>query len=278
MGFEFEEGKMYTMPVYFGPAEDRIHPTFQPPAEIEELRVVFETDAASLEALLPKGFSLREPLLSVSFAKYGYCGWLAGNSYTLINISTPVRFDGDEDHIDGAFLLTMFENHADPILPGRDAIGYCKIYADIPPFRKYENFHSASASSWGFDFLDLNIDTDGTAADPDRIQRMDDQNQGKLNLKYIPETGNGFCHPDVCYPTLNPKEWHKPDGYAFELSERTAQFCSGTVRFHCPDEVEMPTYARIARYFAGLEIKEYLGAQYLTYSDPCDYTHVRRLH
>lgn len=279
MGFKFQEGKMYTMPVYFGPQGDYLHPTYYQPADIEGLAITFETDAGKLEALLPDGFSLNAPVLSVQFCEFDHCAWLAGDSYNLINISIPVHYDGIEDHLDGDFILTMFENHADPIVGGRDTIGFSKIYADIPRFRQYENYYMASASSWSFKFLELTVDINGKAENPDMLKKLSAQSQGKLNLKYVPETGNGFCHPDICYPTFNPKEWHKPEGYRFELKEPATQVCSGTVKFNYPhmELGEMTTYNRIGTYLAELPIKSYLGAQRILYSDPLDYTHARRL-
>ena len=41
MGFKFQEGKMYTMPVYFGPTGDYLHPTYLQPADIEDLAIAF---------------------------------------------------------------------------------------------------------------------------------------------------------------------------------------------------------------------------------------------
>lgn len=136
MGFKFQDGRIYEMPVFFGPSPLPKNPypdgTFQlnKPADIEAATVMFETDPARLEELLPEGFSLVAPVVSVAVCEFGNIGSYAGNTYYLINISTPVRFDGERDHVRGDLVLAMYENRADPIIGGRELLGYSKIYAE----------------------------------------------------------------------------------------------------------------------------------------------------
>lgn len=51
-------------------------------------------------------------MISVQACEFNDIGWLAGHSYTLINVSTPVHFKGERDDLDGDLVLVMFENHA----------------------------------------------------------------------------------------------------------------------------------------------------------------------
>lgn len=284
MGFEFDKNARYIMPVYYGALQQKPG-TFDPtpyismmqPADIEAFSVSFETDREPLESILPEGFSLIEPTVTVMFCDFAHCGWLAGNSYYLINFLVPVHYEGKEDKINGDFLMALFENHADPIISGRETLGYSKIYCDIPRFRKFNNKIIGTASTWGGKFLEVKVDLNGTCEDPETLKRLSAQSAGKLNLKYIPATGE-FGKADVCYPTLNPKEWHKPEGYPFELKQPEIKFCSGTVKFECPDWEDMPApYYWLIKFMSELKIKKYFGAQYMTYSDPLDYSHARRL-
>ena len=79
------------------------------------------------------------------------------------------------------FRSVMFENHADPIVAGRDGIGYSKIYADMPKFGHYEGKCTARAYSWDFKFMDLQLDLNGEAEDPKRMMDLAAQSQGKMN-------------------------------------------------------------------------------------------------
>lgn len=288
MGLVFQPGKTYEMPVFFGPSPapknpgiDGLYP-LKEPATVEAATVMFETDPAMLEEFLPQGFSLAAPVLSVAFCEFGTLGNFAGNTYYLANISTPVRFDGERDHVRGDLVLAMYENHADPILGGRDLMGYAKIYADIPRFAKVGGHVRTNASEWGFRFLDIDVDTNAPCPDAEAMRRLAAESEGKLNYKYIqatPEKGQKCADAgaDASYPTLNPKGWTRPDDYPYELLKPETVMCSGTVRFHEPTPDDMPMYWHVPAALAKLPVKRYLGAQFTRYSDPTDYDHVYRL-
>ncbi len=287
MGFAFQNDRIYEMPVFFGPSpvknpdETGVY-HLNKPADVEAVTVMFETDPALLEALLPAGFTLAEPVLSVAFCSFANIGNFAGNSYNLINISTPVRFDGERDHVRGDLILVMYENHAEPIMGGRDLMGYSKIYADIPRFIHNDRRYHCIASDWGFKFLDVRIDLDAAPEDAERMQRIQRESEGKINWKYIqatPEKGSWshLAGADASYPTFNPAAWEKPEGYPYALMNKQTQLCAGTVEFHEPAPEDMPMYDHIPRYLAQLPVVRYLGAQHTLYNDPADYNHVYRL-
>lgn len=288
MGFQFEKNKVYEMPVFFGPMpgnknlDENGNYVLMKPADVEALTVLFETEAAPLEALLPDRFSLNAPVLSVTECEFANIGYFAGNTYTLLNLSVPVRYSGAEERLDGDLILAMFENHADPIVGGRDLLGYSKIYAELPRYVKNGRTIRGSASSWGFKFMDLTLELDCPAEDESRMNELAAMSQGKFNYKYIQatpykEAGYGTGGADICYPTFNPKAWTKPADYPFTLREPERRFCAGRIEFHEPGPDDMPNYRHIAQYLANLKIKRYLGAQHSVYNDPCDYSHVYRL-
>lgn len=287
MGFTFQDNKIYEMPVFFGPSpvknpdENGVY-KLNKPADVEAVSVMFETDPAMLEALLPEGFSLAHPVLSVAFCNFGNIGNFAGNSYNLINISTPVTFDGERDHVRGDLILVMYENHAEPIMGGRDLMGYSKIYADIPRFVHNAGTYHCMASDWGFKFLDVKVDLSKEPEDADYMAQIASESEGKINWKYIQATPEkGFkthqAGADCSYPTLNPAAWEKPADYPYELMEKQVQLCAGTVEFHEPTPEDMPMYDHIPRYLSKLPVVRYLGAQVSHYNDPADYNHVYRL-
>lgn len=288
MGFQIEKNKVYEMPVFFGPVpipknkDDTGNYILKKPANVEAVTIMFETDAAKLEALLPPGFSLNDPIVSVAECEFANIGYFGGNTYTLLNISVPVHYDGMEEKLDGDLVLVMFENHADPIVGGRDQLGYAKIYADMPRFVKNGKTIKASASSWGFKFMELCIDPGKQAEDPEKMEALATMSRGKFNYKYIQSTpykevGYGNGGADACYPTFNPKAWTMPEDYPFTIRQPENSYCSGQIRFNSPDEDEVPAYWHIIRYLANLDIKRYLGVRHSFYNDPCDYSHVYRL-
>lgn len=280
MSFKFEKDKFYMQPVFFGPTTTMQtmdgKRTLHQPANGECLGVSFETNQEQIDALLPECFTSNAPVISVQACEFSDIGWLAGHTYNLVNVSTPVHFKGKEHDVDGDLVLVMFENHADPIVAGRDGIGYSKIYADIPRFTHYEGVYTAKASSWDFEFMKLQLDTNKEAEDPKCMMELAAKSQGKMNYRYIPSVDD-ITVPDVEYPVFNPKKWDKPEDYKWEIKAPESKFCKGTIKFNEPEWTDMPTYYRVGKALADLEIKKYLGGQYIKYTEACDYMHAYRL-
>lgn len=288
MSLTFEKNKIYEMPVFFGPSPDPKNPRpdgtiLNKPADVEAATVMFETDVGMLEALLPDGFSLAEPVLSVAQCEFKHIGNFAGNSYTLINISVPTKFDGERDHLRGDLVLSMYENHAEPIIGGRELLGYSKIYADIPCLAEHDGIVRGQASDWGFKFLDLRLDLNRQPEDGEYMSRITGESEAKFNYKYIqacPEKGQKPWEAavDASYPVANPTiGWEAPEGYPYTLAEPRRQPCAGTVEFHTPTGEDMPMSWWIPAYLAKLPIKRYIGASHTFYTDPADYTRIYRL-
>jgi hypothetical protein len=118
------------------------------------------TDAAMLSRYLPpRCHPVGEPILSVTITQLTKLGWLAGRGYNLINVSTKVVFEGENETVRGDFSLCLWENKADPIVTGRDELGMPKLFVDIPDPRELDGRWECSASWEGFPFLHLNVDT-----------------------------------------------------------------------------------------------------------------------
>lgn len=206
------------------------------PADVEALTVQFETNPAQLEKLLPDGFTLRAPIFSAAECEFANIGYFGGHTYTLLNLSIPVHYHGAEEDLDGDLILVMFENAADPIVGGRDLLGYSKIYADMPRYVKNNRTIRASASSWGFKFMDMTLELDQPAPAADEMKRLAASSQGKFNYKYIQTTpykemGYGTGGADVCYPTFNPRAWEKPADYPLRSGSRKRISAADTFSF-----------------------------------------------
>ncbi len=293
MSFKFEKNKVYMMPVFFGPSSIQSPPgkhmsdpffpnDFYSPGDNHVVSVTFETDRELLESLIPECYSLKEPLVSVSVVEFTNLGWLAGNTYNLINITCPVRFDGERDHLDGDLVLVMFENHSDPIVGGRETMGYSKIYCEIPRIRHHltetSEHYIATASVWNFRFMKMKIDLKKPAADAETIGSIVMRSAGKMHYKYIPDVNEkeeigkipNFTKPAISYPTILPK-WVKPDNYPFSIRVPEVQFCDGTLEFYESEWEDSPACHNVTKGLANLKIKRILGAQHIRYDEPCMY-------
>ena len=74
----------------------------------------------------------KEPLITVTASYIKEIEWLAGRGYNTLGISFPAVFQGEKDYASGNFLTVLWENLTDPILTGREELGFSKIFCDLP--------------------------------------------------------------------------------------------------------------------------------------------------
>jgi len=243
------------MPTHFGPSlgprqgENGRRYACKDNPKTTTVSASFLTNRGQLDALLPEGFAVGdEPVVTVAVSYMKEIEWLAGRGYNILGVSFPAVFEGKQDRAVGDFLAVLWENMCDPILTGRDELGYSKIWAEIPEPRVLGNTVHCTASWDGFRFVDIAADN-LTGADPPPTT----PNDGILHFKYIPMTG-GWGRHDVAYAVLTPAD--TPNKVI-----RKYQQGDGTVQFHRATWEQMPTQCSIVNALADLEIKEYRGAK-----------------
>ena len=264
MSFEFQPGRIYRMPTVFGPAYG---PRSGPGGRTYENRSVkstsysvsFLTDREGLEAIVPPGFRVRgEPVVTVAVVLLREVEWLAGRGYNLVSVSFPATYEGEEDHAEGAFIPVLWENMADPIITGREEIGWSKIYADIPEPRIQPNGVDCTAEWAGFRFMDMHIGNltrlSAEELEEHREQMSGQGNDGIMHHKYVPRTG-ALDQPDVCYPILTPSSLGAP------AALREMWRGEGTVEFHEATWEDLPTQVDVVNTLHGLKVTEYRGAR-----------------
>ncbi|HOV94988.1 MAG TPA: acetoacetate decarboxylase family protein [Spirochaetales bacterium] len=196
--FKFEEGKCYKMPAHFGGAP------FDPNAkaiydDVVTVDFCYTTDAEKLCNYIPEGLELIKPELTIEFQQCRQVQWMAGSSYNLVGVTVPVRFDGQNDHLEGAFVLVMWENKTTPILTG-NMMGVPKIYADIEDLHPFADDLRTRLSFEGKTFLELEA-TRKTVMSEDKIKAMA-TDFGSIGWRYIPKVGAPGA--DLSQPILFP--------------------------------------------------------------------------
>lgn len=251
------------MPTHFGPSlgprqgRDGQRFACKDTPKTTTLSVSFLTNREQLEELLPEGFTLGgEPIVTVAASYMTEIEWLAGRGYNILGVSFPAIFNGKEDYAVGNLLTVLWENLADPIITGREELGYSKIYCELPEPTVYGGETHCIASWLGFKFLDLKL-RNMTQVDPEELPspasgQTDGKLTGTLHYKYIPRTED-WGDADAAYAVLTPAE--TPNRVVKEMWRG-----EGTVEFHKARWEDMPTQYTIVNAFAELEIKEYRGA------------------
>lgn len=186
------------------------------------LSVTALTDAGGLSELLPPGCVLKgEPLLTVTITYMSNIGWLAGHGYAMLSVGFSIAHSARvRGMLSGSFKPVLWENLADPIVTGREELGFAKLYADLPPPLIVGDRCTAVAAWQNFRFFDLEIadlaDATIPAARP----------EGSFHYKYVPKTG-ALTEGDVEYLEYAPPE-AGATGYS---ALRTTRFRQGSGRF-----------------------------------------------
>lgn len=246
---------MYRMPVSFGPAPgprnlpvDQRHRRYD--KTVTALTLSARTDPGRLAKLLPEGFELDGDRIEIGLHWITNIGWLAGRGYNILLVRIPARWRGKEEAA-GHFVPVVWESMADPILTGRDELGWCKIYADIAvPVIGNGGEWRAHASWEGYNFFELSADSfvESRAAMPPP--------QPMMFRKYIP--GTGSQNADADYPTITGPDARPPDIVS-------AASGSGKFSFHRARWEDMPTQYPIVNVLADLPLDDF-GPSFLVKS------------
>jgi len=249
--------KLRRMPIGFGLAtgprrgpDGRRFECLDTPTSVS-LAVSFRSDSEQLADLLPDRFELDgEPIVTVTATYMKDIEWLAGRGYNMLGITIPASFRGDKDTVRGPFLTVLWENLTDPIITGREELGFAKIYCALPEAEITDSSAQCTADWLGFEFMSLNIQALKPVTDPSSTVRA--RIDGVLHYKYLPRTGD-WGEADASYPVMTPAE--TPN------RKITAQWTgSGSVAWNRARWEDMPTQYRIVNALADLDVQEFINA------------------
>jgi hypothetical protein len=146
-----DPGGIHVTPFIMGPVFDRKNLPALVHARADLLILGFRTSRDAVRPLLPECYEMGEdPTVTVSFAEFGGVDFLAGNSYRRAAMQVAALYDGEEDHLDGDYVLVAFENETMPIILGREHLGIPKVYGDVSTIRVLGDGHlRCEVSLWG---------------------------------------------------------------------------------------------------------------------------------
>ena len=210
------------------------------------------TEAALLEELLPSDCRLQgDPLMTLTLCFMSNIGWLAGHGYAILTVAIPIEHScPHRGLLRGNFLPVVWENLADPILTGREELGWAKLYAELPPMVMIGGTHTAKALWQGFKFFDIEVsDLTPTTTIPSPT--------GQFHYKYIPRTG-ALSESEVEYlEYAGPGE--NVAGYApIPVTQRLSG--KGNFRFHPARWEDVPFQYPIINALARLPLLEVRSA------------------
>lgn len=218
--------------------------------------VSFLTEQAALAELLPPGFTLKgEPVVTVEWTELKGLAWLAGRGYNMLGIKYPCEFRGQQDHAHGQFLAVLWENRPEPILTGREELGYAKIYCELPQPVSSGSDNLKIQASWDghvFASIDLADLADATPPTTTNELRLD---QGVLHYRYFPKVSQPG-ESDIAQAVLTPAGGFTPEVSSFKRGR-------GNVVFHHSEWEQLPTFHHIVNKLAALPVLEGRGATFV---------------
>lgn len=226
--------------------------------------VSYLSDTQALQNILPPGKNLAingPPVVTVVAVYQGGLRWLAGRSYNLLLVIVPVAHDGRSGRTVGGFLPVVWENMTEPILMGRETLGWPKIYADLPPLKKLNDTMQCLASWHGFTFLDISLSALRPVSGEEMKAKAAERpaSAGLICHKYIVRTGSPG-EADADYLTLSTDEGAVQPTYREFLTGKA------DVRFSKGSWEQLPTMNHIISRLAGLEMKEIVDVTVTTQS------------
>ena len=238
------------MPTCFGPApsprqDARGLAWTNPTASITAVTSSFLTTRSGLESLLPDGAALHgEPVVTVEFMYIHNLQWLAGRGYNTLGVRFPVTVSTGEQSVRGPFLTVLWENLADPILTGREELGFAKLYCELPPPTGLPGITTCRASWDGHTFCELSLE------DADDIEMGTSDDDGLLHYFSIPRIGA------VGEAVTEGWAITPPSPRVEILSHKLG---TGSVRFVESTWEQLPTLAHVVNCLAALPVLEERG-------------------
>ncbi|HEY0302300.1 MAG TPA: acetoacetate decarboxylase family protein, partial [Rhizomicrobium sp.] len=196
---------------------------------------------------------------------------------TVLGVRLPAAFDGQRDRVNGHYLAVLWENLTDPIITGREQLGYPKVYASISDARKHHGAYHASAHWLGFSFIDIELTAARAlgAADRQAFFERSQFGDGLILHKYLPKTGAPWTEAEADYftfaPLLSDRNREKKPPFS---SIRTGK---GKIQFRRPRWQDMPTQHHIVNALADLPVHEWREASIIEAVDYTDYNDQRIL-
>lgn len=274
MSFQIDQAEMHMMPANFGPCGGpRRRPDgkrFVADGAIVTDRYVVLAEAedpAQLEAILPEGMKLAQPLLIVAIDYLTDIPWLAGNKYALMFFDIPVILDSDEGPLKGHFMSCIFENEVDPIITGREQLGYCKILCEIDDPVVDGTMVTLKASEYGNEFLSMTFDAGQYPQDPGAFQAFFADmatDIGVFHYKYMQQIAAPADKADSNYICMTPNVFEFPvDEYAKPVTpDQVMKPGFGEFSMNELTWEQSPAHYNVIKTLSGIKIKRCIGGLY----------------
>jgi hypothetical protein len=192
--------------------------------------------------------------------------WLAGRSYSMLGVKLPVCFASADGPMTGSLLTVLWENRPEPILSGREELGFNKLFCDLPEARTVGDETVLRASWDGTEFCKLRL-TGLTDAPPPAPGKA---SAGTFHYAYMPPMGDPRPHEARAQVMLSPT----PATPSTILSYQSAR---AELTFRPVTFEDLPTMFQIVNTLAALPMRDTLDGYRMRGRGKGDLSDQRRL-
>ncbi|KAF2132052.1 FAD/NAD(P)-binding domain-containing protein [Dothidotthia symphoricarpi CBS 119687] len=288
--WENKKNLWWRMPTSFGPMpgprqDFQGRPRDGSKATFKTASIKFRSSGTMLRNLFPTKnlkFALPNTNVFATFAvtHLNNLEWLGGRGYIhfglYIHGAQYTKEDGET--VQGTYLPILFENLADPIISGREELGFPKLFADLDLQQDGQNltlnasWMSSKFCSMTFSGLEDSVAAE-TSSDTDASSAPKDE--GMFLHKTIPASSNDGKQADVEYTTFLPfAEDAKTVERKFEKS-LTAK--KAEIKFDALDWKALPTLHHIIERLQEIPIYEVVEAKVVEGTGVSDVSSIQRI-
>lgn len=303
--WENNNGLFWRMPTSFGPMpgprQDFLgRPRDGSKATFKTTSVKFKSSRTVLQNLFPTEklkFASPDTIAHATFAvtQLDNLEWLGGRGYSHFGLYIHgVQYTKENgETVVGTYLPVLFENLADPILSGREELGFPKLFADLDVQQNGDTW-SLNASWMGSKFATLTVFepvehlTNGDAAPQQPPAQSQPQGhgpppppveEGLFFHKHIPTTGSTGSkergQADVSYTAFLPND---EDAKTVERKiSKTLQAKHAQVQFDALDWKALPTLHHVIARLQEVPVYEVVEAKIVEGTGVSDVSSVRRI-
>lgn len=279
--WENKKGLFWRMPTSFGPMPGPRQDFYGRPrnganAKFTTASIKVKTSRTVLQNLLPTEklqFAAADTAAFATFAvtQLDNLEWLGGRGYSHFGLYIHgikyTKANGDEVH--GTYLPILFENLADPILSGREELGFPKLFAELDVKADDAQEYSLEAGWMSSKFCSMKLSglSEGTATttngDMAGSQTAGVKDEGLFFHKHIPATGSLGSkergQADVEYTAFLPAA--EEASTVEKKVARTLKASSASIKFDALDWKSLPTLHHVVQRLQEVPVFEIVEAK-----------------
>ncbi|KAF7560188.1 hypothetical protein G7046_g3959 [Stylonectria norvegica] len=223
-----------------------------------EAFITFKTRQSAINDLLPPGFTFQkagtDAFVTLAPKRLDNLEWLAGRGYNLLSLYVHgIQYMAPSGKtFRGSFIPVLWEDMADPIISGREELGFPKLYADIS-ITQAKGSYRMTASWEGSVFAEfaLNGLEESEIITSPLAPREAGIEDGLLLHRDIPSVGRPGT-PDAAYPVFI--EYAEERGVQLSTVSKRLTTMSSELRWFPLGWEELPTLHHIISRLSKVQV------------------------